>query len=697
MPTFKITGPDGKSYRVTGETAEGAFQALQQHLGSSSAPQSESQQSIDARSELSGLTQAAANRGDGFVRNVDSFMRGAADTLSLGMADELAAAGGALTGIGGEFGDFSRNLRRERIAQDQRDKQDKVASLAGRITGGVTGGVGLAKSGLSMTANAVNRGASLGRVAATSAGEGALLGGAHGVGSGEGVEGRVKGAGVGSVVGAGLGAAAPFAVAGVSKAAGMAAAPITARLFPERYAERAIGEGVRRSGMTVDDIAEALTRSQADDQGMFNVADAMGNSGQRMLSTVARTPNNERQAVIDALQVRQAGQGDRLSNFLAEGFGAPDTAAHRAASLTSQRSATANANYGAAREAAGTVDPTRAIQAADDFLSPGASRVMAPGNNIADDSVEAAVRRARSYLTDGDSVLSDFNAAHRAKQELDAMIEAAGPTVQRQLIPIRNALDDALADASAPYAGARDTFRQQSRAIEAVDTGRNAASGRMRSGDTVPQFNGMTPDEQSAFRAGYVDPLIARVESSSMSPTTNKARGLITPKTGEEFPAFALPERADQLGDRIAREQRMFDTANAALGGSKTADNLADAAEMSKFDPGVMSKLFRGDLVGAIMDGGRRLVGEAQGMPPRVIEQVARVMMETNPEAARQLLSGGLGRLSRADQVRAQIIASMISSGAAGAGRVSGGSKSVPRVLGQSKRAPLEITVTPKR
>ena len=33
MATFKITGPDGKVYRVTGDTPEGAMQALQQHLG----------------------------------------------------------------------------------------------------------------------------------------------------------------------------------------------------------------------------------------------------------------------------------------------------------------------------------------------------------------------------------------------------------------------------------------------------------------------------------------------------------------------------------------------------------------------------------------------------------------------------------------------------------------------------------------
>ncbi|WP_322882851.1 hypothetical protein U8C37_16760 [Sinorhizobium medicae] len=693
MPTFKITGPDGKSYRVSGENAEGAFQALQQHLGAAPAPQAESQQSVSARSELSGLTQAAANRGDGFGRNVDSFMRGAADTLSFGLADELGALGGALTGVGGEFRDYSGNLRRERIVQDQRDQQDKVASLAGRITGGVTGGVGLARNGLSMTANAVNRGAGLGRVAATSAVEGGVLGGAHGFGSGEGVEGRVKSGAIGGTTGAALGLAAPLAVAGVSQVGGMAAAPVAARLFPERYAERAIGEGVRRSGMTVDDIAQALTRSQADDQSMFTVADAMGNSGQRMLSTAARTPHNERQAVIEGLQARQAGQGDRLSNFLAEGFGAPDTAAQRAASLAARRSADATTNYGAAREGAGAVNLNNAIGEIDQLL--GRDPILGD-TALSAGPLGPRLMALRDQLQRDGEQLIDFDRVLNIKSDLFQQMQR-NPQVATDMRGVYGTLDEALENASSGYRAANDTFRQQSRTIDAVDTGRNAASGRMRSGDTIPQFQGMTPDEQSAFRAGYVDPLIARVESASMSPTTNKARGLITPKTGEEFPAFALPERADQLGNRVAREQRMFDTANAALGGSKTADNLADAAEMSKFDPGVMSKLVRGDLVGAIMDGGRRLMGEAQGMPPRVVEQVARVLMETNPEAARQLLNGGIGRLSRSDQVRARIIASMISSEAAGTGRINGGSKSAPRVLGQSKRPPLEITITPKR
>ena len=38
MATFEITGPDGKKYWVTGETAEGALSALQKHLGAAPKP-----------------------------------------------------------------------------------------------------------------------------------------------------------------------------------------------------------------------------------------------------------------------------------------------------------------------------------------------------------------------------------------------------------------------------------------------------------------------------------------------------------------------------------------------------------------------------------------------------------------------------------------------------------------------------------
>lgn len=559
---------------------------------------------------------------------------GAADSTTLGWGDELASyLGSALSGVPRE------QVLSEMRGDAQAAKQENPGSyLTGQIGGGLAQAVATGGAGFGL--NAARTGAGLGRVALGSAVDGSLYGSAYGAGNADGdLTDRLLGGGQGAALGFGLGGALPVAMAGVKTAVSPLIAPLLARLQPQDYANKALQTIVQRSGSSADDIANMLTRAQADDQGMFTVADALGHQGGRALSTVVRNPNDARQQIVDALVARQMGQGERLSNALAEGFGATDTAAQRAASLTAQRSAAAGTNYGAARAGAGTVDPTSAIQAADDFLTPGATRVMSPGNNIADDSIEAAVRRARSYLTDGNSMLTDFSAALRSKQEIDAMIEGAKPAVQRQLIPIRNALDDALEQASPDYAAARNTYRQQSRAIDAIDTGTQASSGRTRASDNIARFLSMTPEEQAAFRAGYADPFIARTEGMAVAPTTNKARPLMTTKTGQEFPEFAVPGEADRLGNRIAREQQMFETSNAALGGSKTADNLADAAEMAKFDPSIMAKLFSGRPVAAVVEAVTKLINEGKGMPAGVLERVGQALMVTDPNAARAVLN----------------------------------------------------------
>lgn len=648
--------------------------AVEEIAASIGGPKPESDQSKNLRSELSGITQGFDGQGGaGIMRSVDSAMRGAADTASFGFADELSAGLGAATGLGGEFGDFSGNLHRQRIEQELRDQNDPYSSLIGRLGGAIGTGVGLAKGGLSLGANAVNAGSGLGRVAMASAADGAIAGGLYGAGSGEGLTDRMGDAAKGAMLGGAVGGAVPLATAGISAAAQPLIAPIMSRLKPQKYAEKALAEGVRRSGMSSDDIANALARSQADDQGMFTVADAMGHSGQRMLSTVARNPNNSRQTIADTLTTRQMGQGDRLSRTLAEGFGASDTAAQRTARLTAERGALANVNYDAARQGAGSVDISGALSVMDDILTPGVNRMANPGSGIADDSLEGIVRRAKYLLSDGKSQLTSFNGVLRAKQDIADMIGAAqrqGRNNQvRILSQINSELDTALEKASPQYRAANDAFRAQSRTIDAVETGTGAASGRTRAADNIRQFRALPGGEKSAFRAGYADPQIARVEAAAMSPTTNKARMLITEKTGQEFPAFAIPQRADKMGRRIAREQRMFETANTALGGSKTADNLADAAEMSKFDPGVMMNLLRGRPIQAAVDAVMKVANEAQGMPPQVLDRLAKALLETNPAVARAVLKGAGTRQAQMNGHRALANAILTNMGAVNAAR----------------------------
>lgn len=560
-------------------------------------------------------------------------------------------------------GDMAKENARAKLRSYEEANPWTAAGL--RLAGGINGTIPMVMSGASFGANAATAGQGLGRIAMGSAADGAIAGAAAGFGSGDGLDDRVSEGVTGLAKGLGIGVATPLAGAGLSTIAGPLFAPIMSRLRPDAYANRYLGEGLKRSTSSADDVAIALMASRADGQDVFTVADALGHSGQRMLSTVTRTPNDARQGVVEALLRRQAGQGRRLQAALIDGFGAPQTKAQTEAALEATRKAEAGINYGAARSSAGSVNPSDAIAKADSFLGVSGSL---PATGIKEDSVAGAVTRARALLTDGTNVVSDFETAFRAKVELDSMIDNANSTVRAQLTPIRNELDKALEKSSASYANARDTFRRQSQDIEAANVGRDAAM-RGRVEDTTPRFQALSrPEQQASFRSGYVDPYIETIQGA-VGPMTNKARPLISDATADEFPAFAAPGKAGQLGDRITREQRMFETTNAALGGSTTADNLADQADMGKFDPSLVTTLLKQGPIKAVMEAVTRSIGEAKGLPPTVVERIAKVLMETRPDVARQMLKQAAAKTQTNQGIQAITNAMITLNGASAAGR----------------------------
>ncbi len=190
---------------------------------------------------------------NGFLGKVDTAMRGAADMLSFGFADEIAAGGDALFnpvfGTGQEGGSISerydRNLAQQRVT-DAADAQERFGyRLGGQLAGGVGGGVGLAKNGLSLAGRAIENGAKLRTVAGASALEGAVMGAGQGFGSGEGgLDNRLTSAGTGAKWGLGFGLATPVAVAGVSAGVRRAVTPFASS--PER---QALADVLKREGV----------------------------------------------------------------------------------------------------------------------------------------------------------------------------------------------------------------------------------------------------------------------------------------------------------------------------------------------------------------------------------------------------------------------------------------------------------------
>jgi len=189
----------------------------------------------DAASDMSAITRgmdksADSNR-NSMIGKIDSAMRGAADMMTFGTADEIAAGLG--TGFG-YLGDYDKALSRERMT-DQADAENRGGyRLAGEVAGALTGGSGLAKAGMSPTANAIRAGYRLPAVALASGAEGAAIGAAQGFGGGQGMSDRLAQAKSGGVTGAFVGAATPVALAGLSKGAQKVISPFTTS--PERSA-----------------------------------------------------------------------------------------------------------------------------------------------------------------------------------------------------------------------------------------------------------------------------------------------------------------------------------------------------------------------------------------------------------------------------------------------------------------------------
>lgn len=185
--------------------------------------------------ELSAITRGINKPMDdgrnSVLGKIDTAMRGAADTLTFGTADEIAA--GLNTGFG-YLGDYDKELASQRRT-DTADAENRMGyRLGGQLGGGLVGGAGLVRAGLSPTAAAINAGWRLPGVALASGIEGAGLGALQGFGSGEGVEDRLDQAKSGAMFGAAIGAAAPVVVAGASKAAQKVISPFSTS--PERSA-----------------------------------------------------------------------------------------------------------------------------------------------------------------------------------------------------------------------------------------------------------------------------------------------------------------------------------------------------------------------------------------------------------------------------------------------------------------------------
>lgn len=594
MPTFNFTGPDGRSYSVEGpdgSTPEQAFQVLQSQIAS--APKAEApkpdkyQQAAIEERDL--LKSKGIDTSSGLTRRL---VQGA----TFNLADE------ALAGLTTPLEMFKRGTfspreaynyakAREDLNLDDARKNTGALGTVAEIAGGVGTGLGAARAGLSFAQGLAPNAGLLSRSAAA-AGDAAAFGAVSGAGEGNSLGERAGNSLIGGAAGGILGAAAPGALSLLGQAASPILSNIRARINPEGFARGQVARAIQESGASPNELSLNMVQAANEGQGAYTLADAMGNAGQRMLSTVARAPGEGRTAVVNALEGRQADQGRRVAAALSEGFDAPQTATQRRTAMEAARSAAADAEYGATRAGAGRVDVVPAINNIDRTIGTGPGQALQATN----DSIEGALRPFRERLSRVNP--DDFEAVQRIRSDMADMAQNArqqGYGNRARLIgqAVRD-LDASMEAASPGYRAANANFAQASRNIDQIAEGRTAAT-RGRPEDTIQAFRNLTPQGQGAFRTGYADALIEQAQGAAYG--ANKARPLTSDAFRDE--AAAMAPGNDMMQRRLGREMTMFETRNQALGGSRTADNLADAGAMG-VNPTLVGQVLSGNWSGAL-------------------------------------------------------------------------------------------------
>jgi hypothetical protein len=677
MPTFEIQVPGGGRFQVTAPDEKTAIAALQQQQTQAPAAAPEQAPAPDKYQQAAIDERAALKPGDaGLTRRlVHGATMGADNTI---MAAALTPLEMIKRGTLDPTEAYSYAKAREDLALDESRKNTGALGTAAEVLGGGVTGAGLASGGLT-TARMLAPEAGLLARTASSAADAAGYGAFSGAMEGNGLAERAANAGKGALVGAAAGGIIPPALA----LGGAAVAPVVsnfrARVNPQGYAEGQVVRGLQETGRPISEITQDLIDAHAAGQ-PYMLADAMGNSGQRMLSTVARAPGAGRTAVVDALQNRQAGQGQRVSQITDEALGAGSTARQTTEQLTQRARADSGPLYAEALDR-GPVWNERIQQFFDD---PVARRGLREG--VAVQRLEALSEgrpfnpqdyAITGFNEAGDPILSgvpNMRTINLLKKGWDNILEGYrdGTTGRLNLDEYGRALDSVRrsflreVDSVNPvYGEARRVYAGPAQVREAVQTGADAAT-RGRSADNIARFEALGDPAKQGYRTGYADTLAARAEKGAEG--VNKVRPLTSDKAKAELEALSLhqgpnmPGRLDPMQRLLSREQTMFKTGHEALGGSKTVDNLADEMAMG-MEPqavvGLVKNVLTGNVGGALKDVTTAVANGWNGNTAAVRKEVANILLRRAPninaQALENLVEQTTQRIQRMHQIARQI------------------------------------------
>ncbi|WP_434733766.1 hypothetical protein NL154_05710 [Rhizobium sp. YTUHZ044] len=629
--------------------------------------------------------------GPEWTKPITSFGNGITDMATFGFGDEIGAA---IDAAGSHIFPWREPKTYEQALEEGRNDQrslaesNPVSNIAGKVVGGVGSASALARGGLSFAANAP-RTAGLGGMVARSAADGALLGGAYGLGSGEdGFLNRSYEAGKGALIGGLIGGAVPIAARGVSSAY---------RSIMDAIAQNRAAANAGVSPGAARILTNAL---QADGtlgpRGMQNMARAgqeamladAGPNARQVLDTAVQKGGPGGVIARDAIDARVARGADDLTTALDDNLGQPQ-------GVFSARRAIAEAGRPVLRDAYEVAYGTPIDYASQQGQNleniirtriPGniisqANRLMQlEGNQSQQILARAADDGSVAFETLPDVRQIDYitRALRQASESGEGQGALGGQTqlgsaYQSLAREIRGQLRSLVPE----YGNALDTAADSISRSQAVRLGGQALSPSMRTDEFANSLEGMSVAERGAVSQGIrseIEHRVSQVARTVRDGNTDareaiKALRDLSSRANRQKVTLAIGEdQANRLFDEIDRIATTFELRAGVAENSLTfARTSTDNAIKDMTAPGPIRTAAEGEPLKA----GKRLIQLLTGQTPaRLAERQQAIYSEladylTRPAAqaipAFQTMTN-FGNQLATNQAQARAIAEFLSS-----------------------------------
>lgn len=544
----------------------------------------------DQNATVDEIAKSFASKRTGTIgETVDAAVRGAANALTFGFADRLAAGAGAATGIGGERGEYEKNLATQRAIDAANLKEHPVATIGGELAGGLAMPVGAALRAPTMA----------GRMAA-GAGVGAAQGAAYGIGSSPDLTNVPQVAGnaaAGAGVGALVGGAAPAVVEGLGLAgktaldrSGLAAAYKGFR-NPEGAAAGAVADAMSRDAAAGGGLDKYTVR-YAVGQGQPVVAADMGGDATRRLARTASNMSDDAQRTLNnVVNDRFESQGPRISEFLNDLGGG--NSVRTLDNLKEQASSALKPLYKRAyaegdrplwtpelERLAGSPDVLSAMKSA---VQTGKSRAITdgygafnPGVSISDDGL---IKFAQGK--NGVPAYPNLQYWDYVKRELD---DAAGAALRAgrneeagRLTAQAKALRGALDNEVPAYGAARGVAATAFGAEDALEAGQKFLTATGKNQEYAKTIAEMTGPEKKLFQHGFLSALQNKIAESG--DRRNVLNSIANSPAARQRIEMVVGQQDYARVERFLRAESIMDQLRTAVqGNSTTARQLADMA-----------------------------------------------------------------------------------------------------------------------